>query len=831
MKRIWSNRLLVFLLAFTLIFSGGMSSWSLVQAEGDGTTPENPILIETPEQLDDIRDELNLHYKLNADIDLEDYIADEYPDDGWEPIGESGARFTGSFVGGTDPSGNLYTISGLSIDRPDEDNVGLFGDASGAVFKNILITNATVIGKDNVGILVGSVLSDSEISYIEISGTVEGENNTGGLVGWMRNTDLSSSKSSGSVVGAEDGDYTGGLVGRSSNNSNITNSFSDSTVNGHNGVGGLVGSFGGNEAVLSNSSAVGNVSGHRGVGGLVGFSNYATFVESFASGDVTSTNQYAGGLLGWGQHTVTVEKSSATGDVQGGNATGGLVGSIQNENVISESFATGDVTTTGSNVGGLVGSSTSADGNNLIINTYATGDVDGPNHHAGGLMGTANNVEIINSFALGKVTGNMDLGGLVGNPVSETTENSYWNVTVNDDPNLDNGVGEGITEAELQDPDTFTDWDNAVWGLYDGEYPYLRFTNPVVSLDIGHNYYKGPFDSFVMMPGEMVYVSAVVAEYEDGATRDVTDYAVVTTSDASVLSVDPANPNRVVANDYGDAQIVVEYRQKSETLYVTVANYNRLILPGELGFFLPGEVLWIEGTSTYLTVPDGYYEDGDIFADVLEDTEIPEHEEHLPAGDVIDFTITMYNDDVFNPIIHSVEPAIIDYQDFYILQMGYDSDEYDADDVDIYYYNEDDEEWVAQDATVDEAAGTLTLEVDSFSTYGIFAKVEDDDGDDDNGDGEDNGDQGDRNGEGDDGDDSIDDDGESSTGDDDSTEDDADETEEESTEEETPASGDDDEKLPSTATNVYNYLIAGFLLLITGVFLYVFARKRRLASQ
>src|SRR5690625_580849 len=58
------------------------------------------------------------------------------------------------------------------------------------------------------------------------------------------------------------------------------------------------------------------------------------------------------------------------------------------------------------------------------------------------------------------------------------------------------------------------------------------------------------------------------------------------------------------------------------------------------------------------------------------------------------------------------------------LVMKYDPSKFPKDDyeVDIYYFNEETKEWEAKKAIVNERTGTLTLEVDSFSTYGVFAK-------------------------------------------------------------------------------------------------------------
>src|SRR5690625_5047573 len=87
-------------------------------AGGDGSI-DNPYLIETPEQLNEIRNNRYKHFKLNADINLD--VAPYNQNEGWEPIGIESSRFNGTFVG------TGFKISGLTINRSLEDGVGLFG--------------------------------------------------------------------------------------------------------------------------------------------------------------------------------------------------------------------------------------------------------------------------------------------------------------------------------------------------------------------------------------------------------------------------------------------------------------------------------------------------------------------------------------------------------------------------------------------------------------------------------------------------------------------------------------------------------------------------------
>src|SRR5699024_9262259 len=51
----------------------------------------------------------------------------------------------------------------------------------------------------------------------------------------------------------------------------------------------------------------------------------------------------------------------------------------------------------------------------------------------------------------------------------------------------------------------------------------------------------------------------------------------------------------------------------------------------------------------------------------------------------------------------------------------YDNDKYDSDQVDIYYYNELSKTWIKQNGTVDHENGTITVQVNHFSTYAVLA--------------------------------------------------------------------------------------------------------------
>ena len=219
-------------------------------------------------------------------------------------------------------------------------------------------------------------------------------------------------------------------------------------------VGGLVGqNFG---AVIA-SETTGQVTGDDGAGGLVGENDgtitrsrsFATLVhqsEPFSCPTrlimicVTPLTNWPGigGLAGVNEGSITA--SYATGAVVGGYPAGGLVG--YSDGVIVSSYATGPVT--GSTVGGLVGRNGR---NGRIYASYATGRVSG-GLDVGGLVGT--NANLINSsYATGPVSRRSSYGGgLVGNG-GHLVGASYWDSTTS---GISSSRDRGNTTAELQAP-------------------------------------------------------------------------------------------------------------------------------------------------------------------------------------------------------------------------------------------------------------------------------------------------------------------------------------------------------------------------------------------
>jgi filamentous hemagglutinin family protein len=276
-------------------------------------------LVRDATQLQTIGSYLNQNFALSRDIDAS-ATASWNSGLGFVPIGNSGAQFTGNF------DGLGYAITGLTINRPGQNYVGLFGSTLGSKIRDVGL----------------------------ISGSVTGGYYTGGLIGAASGGQLSGLFNSGTVFSGQ-GDV-GGVVGNLNSGAMLTNSHASSTVTvtgGQFSVGGLVGYNGG---AISRSWATGNVSldgAVRGVGGLVGF-NDGTIDQSYATGNVTGSPDIygVGGLVGYIRGGA-VTNSYATGAVNGADSVGGFVGYIEN-GFASFNYATGPVTGL-SNVGGFAG--------------------------------------------------------------------------------------------------------------------------------------------------------------------------------------------------------------------------------------------------------------------------------------------------------------------------------------------------------------------------------------------------------------------------------------------------------------------------------------------
>jgi hypothetical protein len=251
--------------------------------EGGSGTVGDPYQIANWSHLNNIRDYLDDHFILLNDLRVitAGYAKWASPTanqgKGWQPIG----TFTGTF------DGQAYKVRDLFIDRPDENNVGLFGFAGEeGCIEDIGVVNVTVTGNYYVGALVG--MNDGAVNNSYSTGNLHGTADIGGLVGANHHAGAVSNSSSTASVTATSWPYAGaagGLVGSNSYGGSVINSSSIGSVTGDRYIGGLVG-VNSWDSTVSDSYSTGSVTGDMNVGGLVGYiSDGSTVSNSYYNYD------------------------------------------------------------------------------------------------------------------------------------------------------------------------------------------------------------------------------------------------------------------------------------------------------------------------------------------------------------------------------------------------------------------------------------------------------------------------------------------------------------------------------------------------------------------
>lgn len=251
------------------------------------------------------------------------------------------------------------------------------------------------------------------------------------------------------------------------------------TSNGTNGIG-LFGYINDPNAIIKNLALIDpNVAAGTGdcVGPLVGRLKRGTIHNCSVQGGSSSGEWYVGGLVGQSYRDCAILNCYANAVVSGFRDVGGLTGQNQLRSVVSACYATGSVSGVGSGLGGLVGWNGSR-----ISDCYTTANAFGTGNDIGGLVGINYLEGLISScYAVGKVSGNFDTGGLVGEN-SGTIETSFWNIQTTEQSE---GVGDGSpsgatgkTTLNMQKESTFSDvgWDFVeIWNIGENQtYPYLR---------------------------------------------------------------------------------------------------------------------------------------------------------------------------------------------------------------------------------------------------------------------------------------------------------------------------------------------------------------------
>ncbi len=289
------KKLLCIILSFVMAF-GVMSSMGK-GAELSGTgTKEDPYLIEDVNDLFLLSQNVydgesykGKYFLLKEDISLNEtedfnFWGIRAPQNIWKPIGGPNYEFSGIFDGGG------HEISGIYVNY-EKNFAGLFGYVYDGEIRNLKITKSFVKGKDNTGLLSGSLIN-SKVSGVEVSGIALGENNVGSLTGNLYKSSLSMIKSDADIEGSY---YTGGIAGKTF----------DSTV----------------DSVVFN----GYIKGEKAVGGILGNSEKTEVKNTYETSSVIG-DEFVGGISGHNDEESKIFASYSLGDIKGVMAVGGIAG-------------------------------------------------------------------------------------------------------------------------------------------------------------------------------------------------------------------------------------------------------------------------------------------------------------------------------------------------------------------------------------------------------------------------------------------------------------------------------------------------------------------------
>lgn len=437
---------------FTNPVSDASHSFSIdeVTSGTSAPPPATYTAIYDANDLKNISSDLTANYILANDIDLSGEV-------GWTSLGS----FEGIF------EGNGFTLSGLS--STDE---SLFTSVVGGAVQNLSIDDFHITDAGStIGIIANSINSSTidnvAVTNSSISSSLSTFQMVGGFVGIASLSTISNSSFEGSITGTDGGVVIAGLAA-GTDDTVISNSYADATINISGGasslanyVGGIVG-FSSNTAgtLISDSYSAGtitiNADESRNVGGLLGATQGTNAIlDSSSSMDIDITDtyvgnniQYVGGLVGYNGVDSTIDGSSATGniDIQSVDNVeniGGFVGRTSES--IAHSYSQGTITISSDElvqyVGGFAGDII---GSASIAESFSESDINIAESindtvsHIGGFVGcTASSGTIDDSHATGTLTlaEGVYVGGFIGE-IADTTDSasitsSYYEGTIN----------------------------------------------------------------------------------------------------------------------------------------------------------------------------------------------------------------------------------------------------------------------------------------------------------------------------------------------------------------------------------------------------------------
>ena len=389
MKKLFLKSL--FAAACCLVFPAGLSA----QFSGSGSgTKDDPYRIFNADQLNQVRnfaEKTDVYFSLEADIDMTQWIAENNPSQGWLPI----STFCGKF------NGNGHTISNLWINRKGN-FIGLFGWCDNADIRNLKLENADIIGSMETGGIIG-FCSNTNITSCVFKGKISGARNLGGICGSFRpfkhDVTISDCHSHCQISSNSRNDQpcekVGGICGSilyssiydSEDNSNITISGCYSHININNGyyIGGICGHVDIDNCSLAiyDCHSYNRIKG-SGIGGICGSISgdceYITISGCYSHNHILQT-KYAGNFGGICSNIICDSKKESNISISNSYSGGECIGENNRANFISKyggivgyadnininkCYSNYSTITNGDLIGGIFGGGTDKNGQDVL---------------------------------------------------------------------------------------------------------------------------------------------------------------------------------------------------------------------------------------------------------------------------------------------------------------------------------------------------------------------------------------------------------------------------------------------------------------------------------
>lgn len=376
------------------------------------------------------------------DTTIHNIHSDKWDDGkGFNPIGDSTNSFTGTIDGFSGE--RVFGISNLTINRPEEENVGLVavagtsGNAAG--FGNVHLYDTAITGKNNVGTIAGTLQSGSTISWSEVSGKVTGSGeNIGGFAGLASGSSISYSSNYAAVDskgtdGIETGTHVGGIAGMLNTNSTLKDVHNFGDISGAEDVGGLAG-YVENSTIVGSTNAVnkfyntynnGTVKGTTNTGGIVGHAKGIYMYGVFNTNEDAPLSKKSQLIIG--DDNKVIQRGDDKKDEKG-NLISDAAGKTITDTDLQSNY--GRVKGEGTNTGGLVGYLEDAPGfsktvTNINVSSKTTENKDGTTTKEAIKDASITNNVIDTSYNAGNIEGKDSTGGLVGKMTGGTLSNVY----------------------------------------------------------------------------------------------------------------------------------------------------------------------------------------------------------------------------------------------------------------------------------------------------------------------------------------------------------------------------------------------------------------------